>query len=103
MLAALVFLNGLGGGLFAAPNTALVMSSVPAHLRGAASGMRATFQNAGMVLSIGVFFSLLITGLSHSLPGALHSGLAGVGVPPRAIDAVTQIVRSCQGSPRNAR
>src|SRR5262249_19339163 len=43
--AALVFVNGLGGGLFAAPNTSLVMSSVPAHLRGAASGMRATFQN----------------------------------------------------------
>ena len=82
--ALLVFLNGLGGGLFAAPNTSLIMSSVPAHLRGAASGMRATFQNAGMVLSIGVFFSLMIAGLSSSLPDSLSTGLTGQGVPPAA-------------------
>src|SRR3954451_14111279 len=62
VFALLVFLQGAGGGLFAAPNTALVMSSVPAHLRGAASGMRSTFMNAGMVLSIGVFFSLMVAG-----------------------------------------
>ncbi|WP_426504197.1 MFS transporter [Dactylosporangium sp. McL0621] len=82
--ALLVFLNGLGGGLFAAPNTSLIMSSVPAHLRGAASGMRATFQNAGMVLSIGVFFSLMIAGLSTSLPDSLNNGLTAQGVPPEA-------------------
>src|SRR6476660_9554815 len=81
VFATLVFLNGLGGGLFAAPNTALIMSSVPAHLRGAASGMRATFQNAGMVLSIGVFFSLMVAGLSSSLPDSLNSGLTAQGVP----------------------
>jgi len=86
--AALIFLNGLGGGLFAAPNTALVMSSVPAHLRGAASGMRATFQNAGMVLSIGVFFSLMVAGLSSSLPQSLDSGLTAQGVPSGAADTI---------------
>jgi hypothetical protein len=88
---ALVFLNGLGGGLFAAPNTALVMSSVPAHLRGAASGMRATFQNAGMVLSIGVFFSLMVTGLAGSLPRTLDAGLTGQGVPGPAAHAIAQL------------
>ncbi|MFI9274425.1 MFS transporter [Kitasatospora sp. NPDC052896] len=77
----LVFLNGLGGGLFAAPNTSLIMSSVPAGARGAASGMRATFQNAGMVLSIGVFFSLMVAGLAGSLPHTLSSGLTAQGVP----------------------
>ncbi|MFI5915232.1 MFS transporter [Dactylosporangium sp. NPDC051541] len=82
--AGLIFLNGLGGGLFAAPNTSLIMSSVPAHLRGAASGMRATFQNAGMVLSIGVFFSLMVAGLSSSLPTSLSSGLTAQGVPAAA-------------------
>ncbi|MEV6924933.1 MFS transporter [Dactylosporangium sp. NPDC051485] len=82
--AVLVFLNGLGGGLFAAPNTSLIMSSVPAHMRGAASGMRATFQNAGMVLSIGVFFSLMIAGLSSSLPNSLSTGLTSQGVPAQA-------------------
>ncbi|MEV0128909.1 MFS transporter [Dactylosporangium sp. NPDC050688] len=89
--AALVFLNGLGGGLFAAPNTSLVMSSVPAHLRGAASGMRATFQNAGMVLSIGVFFSLMVAGLSTSLPSTLDTGLTAQGVPGPAAHTVANL------------
>ena len=88
VFAFLVFLNGVGGGLFAAPNTAQIMSAVPAHLRGAASGMRATFMNAGMVLSIGVFFSLMVAGLSHSLPGTLSSGLTAQGVPPAAAAVV---------------
>jgi hypothetical protein len=57
------------------------MSSVPANMRGAASGMRATFQNAGQVLSIGVFFSLMVAGLASSLPSTLSSGLTGQGVP----------------------
>jgi MFS family permease len=89
--AGLVFLNGLGGGLFAAPNTALVMSSVPAHLRGAASGMRATFQNSGMVLSIGVFFSLMVAGLAGSLPHTLDAGLTAQGVPASAAHAIAAL------------
>ncbi|MFJ1753310.1 MFS transporter [Kitasatospora sp. NPDC088134] len=89
--ALLVFLNGLGGGLFAAPNTALVMSSVPAADRGAASGMRATFQNAGMVLSIGVFFSLMVAGLAGSLPQTLSDGLTAQGVAPADAHAVAQL------------
>ena len=91
VFALLVFLNGLGGGLFAAPNTALIMSSVPAHLRGAASGMRATFQNAGMVLSIGIFFSLMVAGLAGSLPHTLDSGLTAQGVPAPAAHAISQL------------
>ncbi|GAA1658471.1 MFS transporter [Catellatospora bangladeshensis] len=91
VFAALVFLNGFGGGLFSAPNTSLIMSSVPAHLRGVASGMRATFQNAGMVLSIGVFFSLMVAGLAHSLPGALDAGLTAQGVPAAAAHTVSSL------------
>jgi MFS family permease len=91
VFAVLVFFNGLGGGLFSAPNTSLVMSSVPAHLRGAASGMRATFQNSGMVLSIGVFFSLMVAGLSTSLPGTLDAGLTAQGVPAPAAHAIAQL------------
>ncbi len=86
--ALLVLLNGAGGGLFAAPNTAQIMSSVPAHLRGAAAGMRATFMNAGMVLSIGVFFSLMVAGLATSLPQSLQSGLTAQGVPAASAHAV---------------
>ncbi|MGW0086461.1 MFS transporter [Streptomyces sp. NPDC003393] len=88
VFAALIFLNGLGGGLFAAPNTSIIMSSVPADARGAASGMRATFQNAGMVLSMGVFFSLMVAGLSRSLPSTLSSGLTAQGVPAAAAHQV---------------
>ena len=57
------------------------MSSVPARDRGAASGMRATFQNSGMALSIGIFFSLMIVGLSATLPHTLAAGLHAQGVP----------------------
>ena len=89
--AVLIFVNGLGGGLFAAPNTSLIMSSVPANMRGAASGMRATFQNAGQVLSIGVFFSLMVAGLANSLPATLSGGLTAQGVPARTADAIAQL------------
>jgi hypothetical protein len=79
--AIIIFLNGVGSGLFASPNTAAIMSSVPAGDRGAASGMRSTFQNSGMSLSIGIFFSLMIAGLAATLPRTLSSGLRAQGVP----------------------
>jgi MFS family permease len=81
VFAVLVFLNGLGGGIFTAPNTAAIMSSVPAAQRGAASGVRATFFNAGSSLSIGIFFSLMIIGLANTLPSAMSAGLQDQGVP----------------------
>ena len=80
VFALLIFLNGLGGGIFTAPNTAAIMSSVPADQRGAASGVRATFFNAGSSLSIGIFFSLMIVGLANTLPGAMSAGLQEQGV-----------------------
>jgi MFS family permease len=80
VFAVLAFLNGLGGGIFTSPNTAAIMSSVPAAQRGAASGVRGTFFNAGSSLSIGVFFSLMIIGLSHTLPTAMSTGLQAQGV-----------------------
>ncbi|MEV4313226.1 MFS transporter [Actinocrispum sp. NPDC049592] len=82
MFAALLVVSGIGQGMFSAPNTSAIMSSVPAHQRGVASGMRSTFQNSGTALSIGVFFSLMISGLSSSLPQALSNGLQAQGVPP---------------------
>ncbi len=81
VFAAIIFCNGLGSGLFASPNTSSIMSSVPARHRGAASGMRSVFQNSGMSLSIGIFFSLMIAGLADTLPRTLSSGLRAQGVP----------------------
>jgi MFS family permease len=81
IFALLTAANGVGGGMFAAPNSASIMSSVPARYRGAASGMRSTYQNSGTALSIGIFFSLMIAGLAGSLSTTLTSGLRQHGVP----------------------
>ena len=77
----LLILFGIGMGTFAAPNTTAIMNSVPAEHRGAASGMRATFQNVASTLSITVIFSLVTLGLAANLPGALYSQLSGAGIP----------------------
>lgn len=89
--ALLVFLNGIGGGIFTAPNTAAIMSSVPAEQRGAASGVRSTFFNAGSSLSIGIFFSLMVVGLAGTLPTALSSGLQQQGVSADVAQQVAEL------------
>jgi len=78
---ALLLLVGLGMGLFASPNQAGIMNSLPANRRGAGAGMATTFQNSALVLSIGIFFSLMILGLASTLPGTLDHGLVAQGVP----------------------
>ena len=79
--ALLLLALGASMGLFASPNRAQVMNSLPPDQRGVGSGMAATFQNSAMVLSIGVFFSLMILGLAASLPAHLYAGLRTAGVP----------------------
>jgi len=91
VFAVLLLANGIGSGLFAAPNTAGIMNAVPARQRGAASGMRATFRNAGFVLSIGLFFSLMIAGLAARLPTTLYAGLTANGVPPASADRIAHL------------
>jgi len=80
--AAILLLNGIGMGLFAAPNSAGVMNSLPPAQRGAGAGMLATFTNSASVLSIGVFFTLMIVGLASALPHTMQTGLEAHGVPP---------------------
>jgi MFS family permease len=89
--AALLALNGIGMGLMAAPNSAAIMNAVPASQRGAASGIRATGMNAGMVVSMGGFFTLMAIGLSSRLPSALNHGLVGAGVAPQAAGAASHV------------
>lgn len=81
VFALLIFLFGASMGLFASPNTAAIMNSVPARYRGVASGMRVTFMNVGLPLSIGLFFTLMILGLNATVPSAMYSGLVSNGVP----------------------
>jgi MFS family permease len=79
--AAVMFVSGIAMGLFASPNTASIMNSVPARHRGAASGMRVTFGSAGMPLSMGLFFTLLVLGLNAKVPMAMYHGLIAHGIP----------------------
>lgn len=89
--ALIIFMLGFGQGMFSAPNTTSVMNSLPAEQRGAGSGMRATFQNAGSLASIGIFFSIVIAGLAASLPGTLTSGLTAAGVPVVVANQIAQL------------
>jgi MFS family permease len=77
----ILLILGCGMGMFAAPNTTAIMNSVPAAQRGATSGMRATFQNAGMAMSMTLYFTIIILGLAHNLPPILYKGLVNSGVP----------------------
>ncbi len=79
--AVLLFVIGLCMSSFGSSNRTGVMNSLPASDRGAGSGMNTTFQNSAQVLSIGIFFTLIILGLSNHLPAALVSGLTAHGVP----------------------
>ncbi|TWP37238.1 MFS transporter [Leekyejoonella antrihumi] len=89
--ALILLLIGAGMGLFASPNRAGIMNSLPPDQRGVGAGMSATFQNAATVLSIGIFFSLLILGLSATLPSHLYQGLVSQGVPTAAAHQVAAL------------
>jgi MFS family permease len=89
--AGILLLCGIGMGLFAAPNRAGIMNSLPADRRGVGAGMSATFQNSAQVLSIGIFFTLIILGLAASLPATLTHGLVAQGVPHAAAARVAAL------------
>jgi MFS family permease len=89
--AVLLAVYGLSSGLFASPNQAGIMNSLPPNQRGAGAGMAATFQNSAMVLSIGIFFTLIILGLSASLPHTLYHGLVVEGVPAATATRISHL------------
>jgi MFS family permease len=84
-------LNGISMGMFASPNRAAVMNSLPPGDRGAGGGMNQTFQNSAQVLSIGIFFTLMIIGLAASLPHAMAAGLQAHGVDAATAHRVGQL------------
>jgi len=91
VFAVLLFFTGIVMSAFGASNRTGVMNSLPAADRGAGSGMNTTFQNSAQVLSIGIFFTLIIVGLSDHLPAALVSGLTGHGVPLPTAEAISHL------------
>jgi MFS family permease len=86
--AAILLLNGLCMGAFSAPNRAAIMNSLPARDRGAGGGMNSTFQNSAQVLSIGIFFTLMIIGLSSTLSITMVQGLIAHHVPQTVADHI---------------
>ena len=91
LFAGVLALMGLSMGLFASPNRAGVMNSLPRYDRGAGGGMNQTFQNSAQVLSIGIFFTLMIAGLSATLPHTLTSGLEAHGVSHQTAVAISHL------------
>ncbi|HVW80349.1 MAG TPA: MFS transporter [Mycobacteriales bacterium] len=89
--AVLLFFLGLTMASFGSPNRAAVMNALPARHRGAGSGMNSTFQNSAQVLSIGMFFTLMIVGFSSSLPSTLDHGLVQQGVPAAVASHVSHL------------
>lgn len=86
-----IFIIGIGMGLFSSPNSAAIMNSVPAKMRGAASGMRSTFMNAGMMMSMGIFFSIVISGLAAKLPAEMTKGLSNTGLSPQVVHQIASL------------
>ena len=91
LFAAILAFNGVAMGMFASPNRAAVMNSLPQGDRGAGGGMNQTFQNSAQVISVGVFFSLMVIGLSGTLPHTLDSGLTAHGVPAAAASSAAHL------------
>jgi MFS family permease len=89
--ALVLFATGLSMAAFGSPNRAAVMNSLPPEHRGAGSGMNTTFQNSAQVLSIGLFFTLMIVGLSRGLPASLNHGLVANGVPAGVAQRVSHL------------
>ena len=96
-LAIAIFFQGIGAGMFASPNISLIMSSVPADTRGAASGMRATIQNVAQSISMTVYFAILIIALESHFLGTVLSKVPAsaalfsifLGLAPPGVDANT--------------
>jgi MFS family permease len=91
LFALVLTLSGISTGLFASPNRAAVMNSLPRADRGAGGAMNQTFQNSAQVISVGVFFTLMIVGLSVTLPSTMSSGLEAHGVPAATAERVAQL------------
>jgi EmrB/QacA subfamily drug resistance transporter len=85
----ILFVLGIGTGIFLSPNAASIMNSVPPEHRGAASGMRATLFNSAQTISQAIFFTIIIISLSTTLPRALSLAVTNAGAPVRVAQALS--------------
>ena len=73
-------ISGVGNGLFVSPNFSSIMGSVPAQLRGVASGLRATFFNVGFTISFNIVLLVLSFFVPYSLITSIIASTAGATV-----------------------
>ena len=90
----IMFLNGVGGGLFASPNTTAIMNAVSSRDRASANGMRMTINNISSTISMAIFFSIAITIFSEDLPSAMRSTLSSMNAPQQIINLLSSIPAS---------
>jgi MFS family permease len=101
-LGILIFLMGIGNGMFSSPNSSSIMNSVPPQDRGVASGMMFTLSSSANTLSMAVFFSVVIVGIQAAFPGAIHSSFASLGAS-QITPTIQQLAdRLASMSPTNA-
>ena len=74
-----LFMMGVGGGMFGSPNSSSIMNSVPPQDRGVASGMMFTIMNTSFTASMAIFFTIVIVGITQRFPEAMVTSLAGIG------------------------
>ncbi|MFZ2073819.1 MAG: MFS transporter [Methanoregula sp.] len=77
-----LLIMGLGNGMFSSPNAAAIMNSVPPEERGVTSGMMSTLVNSGFVLSMGMFFTIIVVGLTGAFPPMLSTALSAANATP---------------------
>ncbi len=87
----ILFMNGVGSGLFASPNTTAIMNSLPPESRGVGSGMRTTLNNIGSTISMALFFSIAITVFSQNLPPILYHEAINLGFSQTLASMISQI------------
>jgi EmrB/QacA subfamily drug resistance transporter len=66
---------GVGSGMFNSPNTAAMMSAVPAVRRGIAAGTRMMLQNTGAVISIAFVLAVITAAVPKDVLFKIFSGL----------------------------
>ncbi len=84
-------LVGAGFGIFASPNRASIMGSVPPQRRGVAAGMSTTLVTLGNVMSLGISFAIL----AHAIPPQdLESVFLGSTVHNSSAVVITNFINS---------
>jgi EmrB/QacA subfamily drug resistance transporter len=85
LLSLYMAMMGGGSGFFVSPNTNAIMSSVPPHQRGAASGLLGMLNNTGQMLSIAIVFPLALKGVPMGAVMQVFIYGGGMGQFPSAL------------------